>query len=72
MDRGFHDTVLTFDGAAADAYAKIMVARRRRGRPIAEFDAMIAGIAVVHGAQVATRDTEDFEGCGVEILNPWG
>jgi toxin FitB len=71
MDRGFHGNVLTFDGVAADAYAQIMVARKRRGRPIAEFDAMIAGIAVAHEAQVATRDIDDFEGCGVEVLNPW-
>jgi predicted nucleic acid-binding protein len=34
-----------FDQAAAQAYAEIAVARRRAGRPIAQFDAQIAAIA---------------------------
>jgi predicted nucleic acid-binding protein len=41
------------------------------GRPISEFDAQIAAIARVHGAALATRDVAGFEGCGIEIINPW-
>jgi len=25
----------------------------------------------VHGAALATRNTADFEGCGVRLVNPW-
>jgi predicted nucleic acid-binding protein len=25
----------------------------------------------VHGCVVVTRNVKDFEGCGVEVLNPW-
>lgn len=32
---------------------------------------MIAAIAIAHNAKVATRNTRDFEGCGVELINPW-
>mgnify|MGYP000283957954 len=32
---------------------------------------MIAAIARSWGASVATRNTKDFEGTGVELINPW-
>jgi toxin FitB len=41
------------------------------GRPISQFDAMIASIALSRRAAVATRDIRDFEHCGVRIVNPW-
>jgi len=34
-------------------------------------DLMIAAIARGHGASVVTRDTGDFEGCGLALINPW-
>jgi predicted nucleic acid-binding protein len=33
---------------------------------------LIAAIARRHGMAVATRNVGDFEGCGVDIINPWG
>lgn len=35
------------------------------------FDAQIASIARTKGLAVATRNVKDFEGCGLEILNPF-
>jgi predicted nucleic acid-binding protein len=32
---------------------------------------MIASIARLHGAKIATRNTSDFEDCGIEMVNPW-
>jgi toxin FitB len=64
--------VLAFASDAALSYAQIAVARRRAGRPISHFDAQIAAIARVHGATVATRNVDDFEGCDVDVVNPWG
>ncbi len=32
---------------------------------------MIAAIALSHNAPIATRNTRDFEGCGVRLINPW-
>jgi toxin FitB len=61
--------VLPFDSAAAREYAGIAAARRHAGRPIAE--AQIAAIARSRGAAVATRNGEDFAGCGVTIVSPW-
>ena len=67
----FGGRVLAFDSPAAKAFAAIVADRRRSGRPIAIPDAQIAAIARSRGASVATRNVDDFEGCGVEVINPW-
>jgi predicted nucleic acid-binding protein len=63
--------IFAFDDPAAHAFAQIASIRRRMGRPMAEFDAQIAAVAHVHSATLATRNTADFEGCGVRLVNPW-
>lgn len=67
----FASRVLAFDGGAAPSYAQIAADRRRSGRPISQLDAQIAAIARAAGATLATRNTGDFEGCGVSLVNPW-
>jgi toxin FitB len=66
----FADRVLLFDERAARMFGTIAVARRVQGRPIGVLDAQIAAIVRVHGATLATRNTNDFEGCGVRLINP--
>ncbi len=62
---------LPFDSAAAREYADIAAARRRAGRPISEADAQIADIARSRSAPLATRNVEDFAGCGIAVVSPW-
>lgn len=64
--------ILPFDSAAARAFADIAATRHSAGRPISQADCQIAAIGRVHGATIATRNTADFEGCGVQLINPWG
>jgi predicted nucleic acid-binding protein len=61
FNEDFAERVLSFDSDAADAYAEVGASRRAAGRPISQFDAMIAGMARSHGASVATRNAKDFE-----------
>jgi hypothetical protein len=63
--------ILPFDSDAAQSYATIAAARRAAGRPIAQADCQIASIAHTRGATVATRNTPDFEGCEIDLINPW-
>ncbi|NMK45226.1 type II toxin-antitoxin system VapC family toxin [Achromobacter sp. Bel] len=63
--------VLSFDGDAADAYAEIAAERRAAGRPVSQFDAMIAAIARSRGASLATRNVKDFIDCGINVIDPW-
>jgi predicted nucleic acid-binding protein len=65
----FSGRVLAFDGAAARTFST--VARFQRGKPILDADAQIAAIAFAHGAILATRNTKDFEGRGIQVVNPW-
>jgi predicted nucleic acid-binding protein len=54
------------------AAGEVLGARAAMGRPIATADAQLAGICLAWGAELATRNTRDFEGLGVDIVNPWG
>ena len=63
--------ILSFDRAAARAYARIYAGRRLQGRPSSPSDCQIAAIASVHGMMVATRNISDFTDCGVQLINPW-
>jgi toxin FitB len=67
----FSQRLWPFDAAAAPHFAALVAARRRAGRPISQFDAQIAAIALCHGAGLATRNLADFEGCGLSLHDPW-
>lgn len=63
--------ILPFDENAARAFPEIAARRRAQGRPMSDLDAQIAAIARSRGAILATRNTSDFDGCGVRLVNPW-
>jgi predicted nucleic acid-binding protein len=67
----FAGRVLAFGSDAARSYARVAADRRRAGRPISHFDAQIAAIARSAGAGIATRNDQDYEGCGIDVINPW-
>lgn len=67
----FGPRVLSFDIAAAAAYAVIRAQAKAAGRAIGAADGYIAAIAAAHGFTVATRDTAPFVGAGVAVINPW-
>ena len=71
IDEDFAGRVLPFDSRAARSYADIAVARRGAGRPILDADCQIAAIAQAYGTALATRNVRDFEGCGIEVIDPW-
>jgi toxin FitB len=71
FDIDFAGQVLTFDNVAADEFAQISASRRAAGRPITQFDALIAGITRSRGAELATRNVTDFDACDIEVINPW-
>jgi toxin FitB len=71
FDEDFAGHVLSFDSDAADMYAEIAASRRIAGKPISQFNAMIASMARSRGAFLATRNVKDFDNCGIEVVNPW-
>lgn len=67
----FIGRIFPFDEDAARAFAGIVARRESAGRPISQFDAMIAATARSRRATLATRNAVDFEDCGIRIVNPW-
>jgi toxin FitB len=67
----FANQVLPVDTAAAEHYAVVASIRERAGKPIASFDALIAAVCRSRGAALATRNVADFDGTGIEIVDPW-
>ena len=62
----FDGRILPVDGVVALRAAKLHVPNPR---PIN--DAFIAATALTHGLTLATRNTADFDGCGVQLIDPW-
>jgi toxin FitB len=71
INADFRDRVEPFDVLAADQYADVVTARERAGQPISISDAQIAAICRASDATLATRNTSDFTGTGVNLINPW-
>lgn len=71
LDFGFRERILPFDDIAAQMYAQIAAARRSFGKPIGVADCQIAAITRTQDAILVTRNVRDFEGTGIEIVNPW-
>ena len=67
----FSGRILGFDVDAAPVFAAIAAERRQLGKPISQFDAQIAAITRSRGATLATRNARDFEGCGIDLVDPW-
>ena len=63
----FSGRILAIDTTVAQRCGALHVPNPRSDR-----DALIAATALVHGLTVATRNVADFEGMGVDVLNPWG
>ncbi|VTR76692.1 type II toxin-antitoxin system VapC family toxin [Cellulomonas hominis] len=67
----FRDDVLPYDTEAARRYASLQEQRLAAGRPLSTEDGMIAAICSARNATLATRNTRDFEGLGLRLVNPW-
>lgn len=64
--------VLSFDRAAARAYAELAAKRQRMGRRVGTADLQIAAIGQARNVEaIATRNISDFDGCSVPLINPW-
>jgi predicted nucleic acid-binding protein len=62
----FGDRILPIDTKVATRCARPHVPDPRPDR-----DALIAATALCHGLRLVTRNTRDFDGSGLECLNPW-
>jgi toxin FitB len=71
IEETFAHRTLPFDRAAAHEYGRLMAHRDRLGRATGTMDGLIAAIAMVHGAMIATRDSRGFTDIGLQIIDPF-
>ena len=67
----FEGRRLGFGDKAAYLYGALSARRQSVGRIIETKDAMIAAICLQHCATPATRNTKDFEGLDLKLVNPF-
>jgi hypothetical protein len=66
VEAGFEDRVVPVTLPVAAAWG-----RQQYARPLPVIDALIAATAQVHGMTVVTRNVQDFEPAGVQVLSPF-
>ena len=71
IETEFSGRVLGFSSNAAHQYGIISACCHKVGRRMEMKDAMIAAICLANGATLATRNTKDFEGLDLKLINPF-
>lgn len=67
----FGGRILPFDTKAAEIFATTHASAQAQGNSIGFADCAIATIAAANGFALASRNTRDFKGAGVEVIDPW-
>ncbi len=71
LPQRFERRVIPIEESVAVAWGDLMGLAKRSGLGLASMDGLIAATAIAHDLTLATRNTKDFEGFGLEILDPW-
>ena len=68
LPRFFWGRVLAVDAHTADRWGRL---QGSAGRPLPAIDSLLAATALQHDLTLVTRNTADFDGMGVRLVNPW-
>ncbi len=71
LSQRFKNRVLSIEMEEVNKWGEILAAAEMNGKPLPAIDSLIAATAQVHDLSVVTRNTQDMEGSGVEVINPW-
>jgi len=71
LPQRFDNRTIPVEGAVALAWGDLMALAKRSGRGLASMDGLIAATAIAHDLTLATRNSKDFEGFGIDIVDPW-
>jgi predicted nucleic acid-binding protein len=71
LSQRFEKRTIPVEGPVALAWGDLMALAKRSGRGLASMDGLIAATAVAHQLTLATRNTKDFEGFAIDIIDPW-
>jgi len=71
LNQRFKNRVFNITNEEVNKWGKILATAEKNGKPLPAIDSLIAATALVHDLSVVTRNTQDMEGSGVEMINPW-
>jgi len=67
----FDANLLPVTKEIAERWGRATIEAKRQGLMLATADGLIAATALDHDLILVTRNTKDFAGLGVALLNPW-
>jgi len=67
----FDANLLPVTKEIAERWGRATIEAKRKGLMLATADGLIAATALEHDLTLVTRNTKDFAGLGVALLNPW-
>ena len=67
----FASRILPVDEAVAERWGQLAATAKQQGVGLAVIDGIIAATALHHALTLVTRNTKDFAGLGVAMINPW-
>jgi toxin FitB len=67
----FEDRLLPVDHRTAEHWGVMMARGQRAGFNAGWMDALLAATADAHQLMVVTRNSRDFRGLGVPVVDPW-
>ncbi len=67
----FWNRMLAIDGRVANVWGHLVAKSEKKGRALPTVDSLIAATAITHDLLIVTRNTKDFEGLNLELVNPW-
>jgi toxin FitB len=67
----FRGRTVDVDLAIAESAGAMRGTAVRQGWVLSEMDSLIAATAAARSAQLATRNTRDFERLGIPLIDPW-
>jgi predicted nucleic acid-binding protein len=65
------ERIAPLDARAANQAALFAAQRKMQGRSVDLLDTLIAGIALAHEAQLATRNVRHFSDTTISLINPF-
>ncbi len=71
LSHRFKNRILNINMKEVNKWGEILATAEKNGKPLPAIDSLIAATAQVHDLSVVTRNTQDMEGSGVEVINPW-
>jgi toxin FitB len=67
----FAERLIPVTGDIALMWGQMLGTSEKNGQPLSAVDALITATAAVHSLVLVTRNIRDFQGCSIDIVDPW-